>query len=163
MAAADAREARLLGILRRRFGHVSAERVLSGQGLVHLYRAIAEAEGRPAPARDAAGITTHALAGDCPASGAALDAFCAMLGTLAGNVALTLGARGGVYLAGGMVPRFTGYLAGSSFRARFQDKGRFGDYLAAIPTWAVVHPSPAFLGLLEMLRWTVSARSPGRS
>ncbi|MFQ5775235.1 MAG: glucokinase [Kiloniellaceae bacterium] len=152
MAPVDERESRILDRLRRRFGHVSAERVLSGDGLVHLYEAIAAIDRVPAPVRDAAAIAEHALAGDCPASAAALETFCAMLGTVAGNLALTLGARGGVYLAGGILPRFVDYLAGSPFRARFEAKGRFCDYLAAIPTWVIVHPDPAFLGLVQLLK-----------
>lgn len=151
MAAADEREGALIDRLRRRVGHVSAERVLSGAGLVQLYETVAELDAWPAPARDAAAVVAHALAGDCPASAAALATFCDMLGTMAGNVALTLGARGGVYLAGGIVPRFVDYLRGSAFRARFEAKGRFSDYLAKIPTWVIVHPDPAFLGLIRLL------------
>lgn len=157
MPAADETEAKLLDRLRRRFGHVSAERVLSGEGLTLLYATLAEAEGRSVSARDAAAITERALAGDCPDSAAALRTFCAMLGTVAGNVALTLGARGGVYIAGGIVPRFIDFLKASAFRARFEAKGRFDDYMAAIPTWVIVHPDPAFLGLIHLLDRQASA------
>ena len=74
-----------------------------------------------------------------------------MLGTMAGNLALTLGARGGIYIGGGIVPRFGERFAQSPFRARFEAKGRFGEYLAAIPTWVVTHPLPAFLGCAAVL------------
>ncbi|MFQ6017542.1 MAG: glucokinase [Kiloniellaceae bacterium] len=157
MAPADAREDRILDRLRRGFGHVSAERVLSGGGLVNLYEALAELDGSTAPPRTAAEIAAQALAGDCPMSAAALQAFCAMLGTVAGNLALTLGAGAGVYIAGGIVPRFPEYLEASNFRARFEAKGRFRDYLAAIPTWVVVHPDPAFLGLAGLLERDIKA------
>jgi glucokinase len=151
MSPADERDGEIIDRLRRRFGHVSAERVLSGEGMVNLYETISEIKGRPAIASTAAAITEHALSGGCPASVAALEVFCGMLGTVAGNLALTLGARGGVYIAGGIVPRFADFLANSSFRDRFEAKGRFSGYLAGTPTWVVVHPDPAFLGLVRLL------------
>ncbi len=151
MAPSDARESAILEHLRGRFGHVSVERVLSGDGLVNLYQAIAALDDRPVEALDPAQITERAVAGSCRICGAALATFCAMLGTVAGNLALTLGARGGVYLAGGMVPRFVPYLAASAFRDRFENKGRFRAYLAAIPVRVIVHPDPAFIGLRALL------------
>jgi glucokinase len=81
----------------------------------------------------------------------AVDMFCAMLGTVAGNLALTLGARGGVYVAGGIVPKLDARFTGSSFRERFEAKGRLRPYLAQIPTYVVTHPFPAFLGLAALL------------
>ncbi len=151
MPATDDREAAVLAALRARFGHVSAERVLSGNGLVRLHEALAELEGRAGARRSAAEITEAAGTGACKHSAAALDLFCAMLGTFAGNLALTLGAQGGVYIAGGIAPRMVDYLARSKFRDRFEAKGRFKAYLAAIPTWVVTHPTPAFLGLARIL------------
>ena len=73
--------------------------------------------------------------------------FCTMLGTVAGNVALTLGARGGVYVAGGIVPRIVSYLKRSEFRNRFEAKGRFRSYMAMIPMKVITHADPAFIGL----------------
>ena len=70
---------------------------------------------------------------------------------MAGDLALTLGARGGVFIAGGIVPRLGLVFAESGFRARFEDKGRFRNYLAAIPTWIITHPYPAFPGLVALL------------
>jgi len=107
------REDAVLDHLRQRFGHVSAERVLSGQGLENLYRAIAALDEIDAPLRNASEITNAALQGACPTSRTTLDMFCAMLGGFAGNVALTYGARGGVYIAGGIAPRILDYLTGS--------------------------------------------------
>jgi glucokinase len=151
MAPADADEARLLDHLRVSFGHVSAERVLSGPGLVNLYQAIAGLEGRDVPDRTPEEITQMALAGDCPTSVQSLDTFCAMLGTVAGNLALSLGAKGGVHVTGGIVPRFTDRFAGSAFRERFEAKGRFAGYLAEIPTFVVTHPYAALIGLTRMV------------
>lgn len=152
LPAENEREAEILAFLRNRFGHVSAERVLSGAGLESLYEAIRMVDGfggEPRP--DADEISARALSGNCPASLATLKTFCAMLGGFAGNVALTVGARGGIYIAGGIVPRFPEFLAASDFRERFEAKGRFRDWLAPIPTFVVTHRYPAFPGLLAML------------
>ena len=73
--------------------------------------------------------------------------FCAMLGTVAADLALTLGARGGVYIAGGIVPKLGPAFASSPFRARFEDRGRYSEYLQDVPTWVITHDAPAFLGL----------------
>ena len=150
MAASDDREAAVLAALRTRFGHVSAERVLSGDGLVQLYETRAAIEKRAVPPRSAAEITETAIAGGDADCAAALELFCALLGGLAGDLALTLGARGGVYIAGGIAPRVAEVLAASAFRDRFEAKGRFRAYLAPIPAWVVLHPAPAFLGLAAL-------------
>ena len=150
MAPADAEEGRLLDRLRATFGHVSAERVLSGPGLVNLYQAIAGLEGRDVPERTPEDITQMALDGDCSTSAQSLDTFCAMLGTMAGNLALSLGANGGVYLTGGIVPRIVDRLARPAFRERFEAKGRFAGYLAEIPTFVVTTPYPALIGLARL-------------
>jgi len=147
MPAGSRREDAVLDHLRERFGHVSAERVLSGPGLENLYRAVAAVDGIEAPPRNAVEITNAALRGNCETACAALDMFCAMLGAFAGNVALTYGARGGVYIAGGIAPRILDHLVGSAFRQRFAHKGRFRPYLEAIPTNVIVHPAATFLGL----------------
>lgn len=151
LPATTEQEGAIIAQLRQRFGHVSIERVLSGDGLVNLYQAMAALDRVAAPPRSAAQVTEAALAGACAASRAALEAFCAMLGTVAGNVALTFGARGGVYLAGGILPRIVPFLAQSEFRARFEAKGRFDAYLRAIPSRVIVHPVPAFLGLTSLM------------
>ncbi len=151
LPAADNEETALLARLRAEFGHVSAECVISGDGLVRVYEALAALKKETPPQRSAAEITQAATAGGCEASKAALDMFCAMLGTVAGDLALTLGAQGGIYIAGGIVPRIADYFANSRFRQRFEAKGRFQAYLAAIPTWIVTHPEPAFLGLARLL------------
>jgi glucokinase len=154
MAAGSHREDAIIDHLRRQFGHVSAERVLSGSGLENLYRAVVALDGVAAPQRDAPAITRAALDGDCPTSVAALELFCAMLGSFAGNVALTFGAQGGVFIAGGIAPRITSFLARSQFRARFEHKGRLREYLAGIPTSVIMHPAATFVGLK-----TIAARA----
>jgi glucokinase len=147
LPATCAREEAVVAHLRERFGHVSAERALCGDGLANLCRALAALDGRTVRADSGIEVTDAALEESCPTSREALDMFCAMLGTVAGNAALTFGARGGVYIAGGIVPRITGYLARSAFRKRFEAKGRFTSYVASIATSVIVHPGPAFIGM----------------
>jgi glucokinase len=131
-------------------GHVSAERVLSGPGLVNLCRAVHSAAGKSCPATKPQDVTKMAKCGDQLAR-KTLSVFCAMLGTFAGNLALTLGATGGVFIGGGIVPRFADFLVSSSdFRSRFEQKGRFKGYLKGIPTFLVTHQYPALLGLARM-------------
>lgn len=137
----------VIAVLRRRFGHVSVERLLSGQGLENLYAALGALGGHPLPPRHAADITAAALDGSCPVAREAVDLFCALLGEVAGNFALSYGARGGVYIAGGIAPRIAPLLAASDFRHRFEAKGRFQAYLAPVPCHLVLHPEPTFVGL----------------
>jgi glucokinase len=153
LAAANDREAAVLRVLRERFGHASAERAVSGMGLEALYAAL---ETLDAPANTAAlaasEITARALAGSDARCVEAVALFCCFLGSVAGNLALTLGARGGVYIGGGIVPRLGALFEGSAFRERFEAKGRFRDYLAQIPVF-VIHASvsPALLGAARAL------------
>jgi glucokinase len=151
MAAADEREAAILRILRRRYGHVSAERVLSGPGLVNLYEAIAELGDVRAPRLSPAAISRRALGRNCRLCREALEVFSAMLGSVAGDLALSFGAHGGVFIAGGIVPKLGSAFGAARFRRRFEEKGRFHEYLAAIPTYVITHPRPAFLGLAALL------------
>jgi glucokinase len=145
------RECAVLAHMRRRFDHVSAERVLSGPGLVNLYNTLASLAGVSSRGYTAAQITDQEIGAADPLCAEATSLFCAMLGTMAGNLALTLGARGGIYIGGGIVPRLGQRFAQSPFRPRFEAKGRFSAYLAAIPTWVVIHPLPAFLGCAAVL------------
>jgi len=147
MAGNSPREDAVIGHLRQRFGHVSAERVLSGNGLENLYQALAALDGLALPTRHAAEITRDGVDGSCATSRAAVDMFCAMLGTVAGNLALTLGAKGGIYIAGGILRRVPDYLARSAFRARFEDKGRLRSYLEPIPAYLILDDDVAFTGL----------------
>jgi glucokinase len=151
MAAADDEESAVLGLMRQRYDHVSAERVLSGPGLVNLYNALCELAGKPAAALTAAQISDPQMAAEDACAKKATAMFCAMLGTVAGNLALSLGARGGIYIAGGIVPRLGEAFERSQFRARFEDKGRLRSYLAEIPTYVVVRPDAALLGAAQLL------------
>lgn len=152
LAPASDRESEVLSVLRRKFDHVSAERLLSGPGLVNLCAALAELEGRSSPpAATPDEVARLGLEKSCGLCEESLDMFCAMLGTVASNLALSLGARGGVYIAGGIIPRLGGCFAESPFRARFEDKGRFSAYMSDIPTWVITHDAPAFLGLKAFL------------
>ena len=136
--------------VRAQYGHCSAESLLSGPGLVNIYMALAELQGRdvsrPSPAR----VSRSAADGDALA-GEARGMFFEMLGTVAGNLALTVGARGGVFIAGGIVPRMLKALQRSRFRESFEDKGRYRFYLEAIPTYVITEPYPAFVGLRRLL------------
>lgn len=150
-AAADDFEAEVLGRVRAEVGHVSAERVLSGIGLPLLYRAVVATRGASAEALTAEQITARALDRSDPHCVATLDSFCAMLGGFAGNVALTVGARGGVFIAGGIAQLLGDVLAQSQFRARFESKGRFRAYLAPIATPLIVAPHAALAGAAQGL------------
>lgn len=147
--------------LRRQFGHVSAERALSGSGLENLYGALAAIDRISVPPRDATAITQAALEGSCSISRAALDMFCAMLGTVAGNLALTFCARGGVFIAGGIVPRFVDDVARSKFRECFEAKGRYRPYLEGILTSIILRPDATFVGLRAVFERQCGA--PGTS
>ena len=152
MPATDVLEDELLAVLREEFRHVSAERLLSGPGLVNIHRALARVEGTAAPNLGAAEIAGRGLDGNDDLCRLTLERFCLFLGTFAGNVALGYGAQGGVFLAGGILPRLGDFLANSGFRGRFEAKGRFQDYLAAVPSWLVVRPDAAFVGLAAAAR-----------
>lgn len=165
MAPANEREAAVLDRMRLRFDHVSAERVLSGPGLINLYNTLAEIDGVPASFYTAAQITELGIGSQEPHCREAVQMFAAMLGTVAGNLALTLGARGGIYIAGGIVPKFGAAFAASSFRNRFEDKGRMRSYLGRIPAYVITEPIPAFIGLAALLgkRSKPSAARRGRA
>ncbi len=147
LAAGSRREDAIVEYLRGHFGHVSIERAVSGPGLENLHRAIADLEGIAVPARDPTAITQAGLSDACPVSRLALETFCALLGSVAGNFALTFRAAGGVFIAGGIAPRIAEFLRHSDFRDRFEAKGRFRPYLESIPTSVIMHPNPSFPGL----------------
>ena len=156
LSASTEHEFAVIHHLQKRYGHVSAERVISGAGLVDLYHALCDlkdGQGRE--------ITTPAevleRAQEVPTSTAneALDMFCGFLGSVAGDLALTLGARGGIYIGGGIVPRLGERFISSPFRERFEAKGRFKKYLQDVPTWVIHSPvSPALHGASQALSLT---------
>ncbi|MBY8603815.1 glucokinase [Burkholderia arboris] len=149
-APADEREDDVLAYARTRWPHVSFERLAAGPGIAVIHAALAARDGRPVVEADPAAIIERALAGDADC-GATVDCFCAMLGTFAGNLALTLGATGGIHIGGGVVPRLGARFDASPFRARFEAKGRFAGYLARIPTFVITAPYPAFAGVSRLL------------
>jgi glucokinase len=151
LAPFDDYEAGVLGFLRPKFDHISAERVLSGPGLVNLYMAIAPLEGRPVQSLTPDTITRRAVSGECQVCIDVVNMFSDMLGTVAANLALSLGARGGVYIAGGVVPKMGDAFNSKRFRRRFENKGRFSRYMAEIPTYVITNQLPAFKGLAHML------------
>ena len=146
LPASTPREAQVAAWLAARHGHVSAERVLSGPGLLALYTALCALDGVPAETLSAEAVSARGRDGTCPHCVEALSMFCALLGTVAGDLALTLGARGGIYIGGGIVPQLGEFFARSPFRARFEAKGRFQPYLARIPTWVIRSPHVALIG-----------------
>jgi glucokinase len=147
LSATTTEEAAIIEVLRARFGHVSAERVLSGAGLVNLYEALCSIAGIAAAPMTPADVTNHAT---CKTDAVCVDAFahfCRFLGTVASDLALTVGATGGIFIAGGILLRFKEAFAVSAFRERFEDKGRFGGLLRGIPTRLILDESPALSGL----------------
>ncbi|WP_374567173.1 glucokinase [Ideonella sp.] len=147
LAPGDDFESEILRVVRKDFDHVSAERLLSGIGLPVLHRAVAEVLGQPVAEPWAAEqIMDRGLARSDEAASRSLDAFCSFLGGFAGSVALVLGARGGIYIGGGIVPRMEERFFASAFRARFEAKGRFRGYLEAIPTALITDTLVALIG-----------------
>jgi glucokinase len=136
---------------RRHYGHCSAERIASGVGMVATYRAVCEIRGVEPEALSAGEITGRAAAGECEHCRETVELFCLGLATTASNLAVTLGALGGVYLGGGILPRLGALFDREAFRRRFETKGRFRDYLSAIPTFLVTAQNPALLGLAKKL------------
>ena len=133
------------------FSHVSFERLLSGPGMELIYRALADYANVPSSDLTAAQITERGLANSDAVCADTLDLFCGLLGTAASNLAMTLGAMGGIYIGGGIVPRLGNYFERSTFRARFEDKGRFNHYLTAIPTFVITAEHATFIGVSEIL------------
>ena len=139
-------EAAVLQTLRSRYGRVSVERLCCGEGIVNIYQALADFRGQSATLTTAADIGAAAQTATNPLARETMAMFFAVLGASAGNAALTFGAIGGVNIAGGIVPRYLDLLRQSDFRARFLAKGRFADYLSAIPTYVITHQATGLLG-----------------
>ncbi|MBD2810887.1 glucokinase [Xenorhabdus sp. Vera] len=145
-------EDHMLNVLREEYGHVSAERVLSGPGLVNIYRSLMKLNGQPVEEITPRDISDRALSGNCPICKRTLEIFCAALGRFGGNLALNIGAFGGVYIAGGIVPRFLDFFQKSGFRKGFESKGRFTNYLQDIPVYLITHDKPGLLGAGSYIR-----------
>ncbi|GJH08923.1 bifunctional transcriptional regulator/glucokinase [Caballeronia novacaledonica] len=155
----DEREDLVTRYARRKFPHVSFERVCAGQGLELIYRALAERDNvTVADDFNAADVTNRALQGEALAL-EVVNCFCAILGTFAGNIAVTLGALGGIYIGGGIVLKLGELFHKSPFRERFEAKGRFQQYLSGIPTYIITAEYPAFLGVSAILSEQLSNRA----
>lgn len=144
-AATSTREAAILEKLAARFGRVSNERLVSGNGLVNIHRALAEIAGEPASNLLPHEVSAGATRGDGRCR-EAVEVFCAVFGAIAGDLVLTLGAWDGVFLTGGLVPKLLGQLHEPGFRSHFEAKGRFAPAMAGVPTLAVLHPQAGLLG-----------------
>ncbi len=139
-------EAKILSRLRAQYGRVSIERLLCGAGIMNIYHALADIRGTPSPYVTPEAVGSAAQQGEDALSVETMNTFFSVLGSAAGNLALTLGTRGGVYLAGGITPRYIDLLRKSDFRERFLAKGRFADFNGQIATMVVTHPDPGLLG-----------------
>lgn len=146
LAPSSDEEVVIFKILQQHHGHVSPERVISGPGLEALYQVLIALRGETFADRSASDITEIARSGDETARHA-VHLLSAWLGAVAGDVALTMGATGGVYISGGVIPALGDLFDTQSFRTRFEAKGRFEFYVKVIPTWLVMRDNPALLGL----------------
>jgi len=139
------REAQLRAHIEAQIGHVSAETILSGGGLLRLYQTVCEVDGHEPSCDSPAQVTEAGLAGD-PVARETLEQFCRFLGRVAGNNVLTVGGRGGVYIVGGVIPRFLEIFMQSGFAESFADKGCMSDYFKGIPVWVVTAEFSGLLG-----------------
>ena len=152
-APVDELEQELLAITRRKLvgsdGTVSTEELVSGRGLPTLYAAVCELWGSPVQHSDAAAITAAAVDAEDPVCHQTLELFCGMLGSAAGNFALTVGARGGVFLAGGILPRIQSFFLSSAFRQRFEARGAMRTFNEQVPTFLLTLPDPGITGAVN--------------
>lgn len=140
------KEAAILALARRRQPHVSTETFLSGNGLRYLYQIIATLHGEHVADYQAKDISFHAINGSDDVCYEALSLFCGMLGNFCGDVALMYGSTGGLYLGGGILPRFKTFLMDSDFSSRFSHKGVMSDFVQEMPVYLMTHPQPALVG-----------------
>ena len=137
---------KVLKQLRQRFERVSNERLVSGPGLENIYRALCEIREQPTIEINAAEIFSRVLANEDAIAVEATQLFFEVLGQVAGNLVLALGAFDGIYLAGGIVKRYPDMLNSSSFRSGFENKGRHRALMEKVPTLLITHPQPGLLG-----------------
>lgn len=139
-------------VFHRKYGHVSAERILSGPGISDLHAAICDIDGLESEIFTADHISAMAIAGESESCEKTLGLFCAMLGSFCGSLALASAAFGGVYIGGGIVPRFIDFVKHSEFRNRFEEKGRYQAYNEKIPTFIITAEHPGLLGAAAYLQ-----------
>ena len=157
LAPGNEREIEILRLFRRERAHVSFEDALSGPGLLKLYGALCELRGSPARLLTPAEVTGAALAASDVAAVEALHVFCGLLGSFVGDLVLLYGARGGVYLAGGILPQIQPFLLASSFAERYFNKGVMRAYLQQVPVRLIEHGQ---LGVIGAAGWFLDER-PG--
>jgi len=145
-APTDEVEISILRFLLKTYAHVSYEQLLSGLGLEQIYLALANHHQRLVEPLSAKEISTKALKKQCDLCLETLNRFCQILGAFAGNLALTLASFGGVYIAGGIVPRFIEFLKKSDFRKHFEQKGRFNQFNSSIATYVITEEQPGIIG-----------------
>lgn len=151
IGASNARELAIFAEFTKRYGHMSAERLLSGTGIGEAYEILCLLDGVEDLNLTPAQISQHAIAKTNPQSEELMELFCHWLGIVAGNLAISLGSTGGVYIGGGIVPKLGDYFLNSGFRNAFNHKGRFTHYLSAIPIFVIHAPQPALLGASNAL------------
>lgn len=153
----DEREDFILRYARKQWPHVSFERIVAGPGLEIIYRALAERNQKPVADPLSPAVVVELAHNGEPLATEAVDCFCGILGGFAGNLALTLGAFGGIYLGGGVVLKLGDLFMRSPFRERFEAKGRLATYLAKVPVYLITAEYPAFLGVSRILNERLSA------
>ncbi len=156
----SAQQIEVLTVLREHFERVSDERLVSGPGIENIDAALRSVHGQPGARREAAEIFALAESREDPVALASVKLFFEVLGQMAGDLALQLGAFDGIYIAGGIVKRYPELLEGSAFRAGFENKGRHRALLERVPTLLITHPDPGLLGAAYCARQ--SQRRPGR-
>lgn len=145
-------EQHILSFLLKKYSHVSYEQLLSGLGIEQIYQALCDYHGETPKDYAAKDISGNAVANSCQRCVETLEQFCRTLGSFAGNLALTLGSFSGVYVAGGIAPRFIDFIKNSDFRARFEEKGRLSGFNQSIPTYIITETQPGILGAIAYLR-----------
>ena len=148
----DAVEQHILNFLLKKYSHVSYEQLLSGLGIEQIYQALCDFHGESAKEYSAKDISGNAVANSCARCVETLQQFCKTLGSFAGNLSLNLGSFAGVYIAGGIAPRFIEFIKNSDFRARFEEKGRLSGFNENIPTYIITESQPGIIGALAYLR-----------
>ncbi|MEZ5537529.1 MAG: glucokinase [Thiolinea sp.] len=147
LGARTARELEIFTAFRNKYGHMSGERLLSGTGMTEFYQVIRKLDGLDDSALSAEEISSRAVDNSCPSCAEVMTLFCEWLGIVSSNLALTMGATGGVYIGGGIVPKLGNYFLQSGFRRGFEDKGRFREFLQAIPVFVIQEGGqPALVG-----------------
>jgi len=146
------REIAIHDVLNDKYRHVSAERFLSGEGLENINNALRQIDGLEPLELTPARISARGMSGEDPVCVETLEIFAELLGSCAGNLALTLGSEGGVYIGGGIVPRLNDWFASSGFREQFEAKGRMSKLLTNMPTYVITADYPALTGAASVLK-----------